>query len=707
MSCTDCASNEILYVGDGTTVLYTFPFTYFDQSDVYVELYNFTTRRWVATTEWTFANATTVQFNTAPPAPPADDPLYANVKIARCTDIDPLAATFFPGSAIRAQDLNNNFEQLQMAIQEGRCQVPDWFFDYLDKYYWNKTDETITSTEAWISDDEHIATTAAGDQRWLNADASDVIGGAGIDVTADAGAGTIKVETDLLANGGLQTTPAGDDGELSVIDGNGITVTADGVNVGQGDGITVAADAVSVKQGAGVVVNADGVNAGITTIAVNGAADPDIVLTETLPGSVTNTEIGVIGGAGITVSASGDDITIAADSTQGVSKIIAGANISISPITGVGDVTITSTGGGGGSLEAAVVVANCVELNTAAAVPPTDDEFFLVLDSSNMTAAAGAAPGNTTAIDNLPETEATGMPIGGYGPTIQVYLQWKTTQWEFIRWDPTNPDIRYINEVDAAAPNTAGARQSIRWNGLDLYGESVSGNPVVGYEMGFAPNGSPDFSINGGGVTGGQVDETASLQLAWLDKGAVGSHGIYMSSGSRLEKNGKVEFRGVSDGSAIPSTDTIVDFNDGDGVVWKLDAGGQFETVGSVGFAQTRIGSLVDRKLLLLSAVPDENYFINFPQTSPPIGDNWILKCNIANTDPKNPTCNLDWGQATGGSEIGPIANFTAADTGQTTLAPGGLLFDNNTNRFYVSVTTEPATPGGTDTANVLVQLVP
>jgi hypothetical protein len=125
---------------------------------------------------WTFANATTVQFNTAPPAPPSTDPNYPNIKIARCTDIDPLAATFYPGSAIRAQDLNNNFEQLQLAIQEGRCQVPDWLFDYLDKYYWNKLDETTYTTSTWATEgdstngDKFIPTTGAVEQeldfRW-------------------------------------------------------------------------------------------------------------------------------------------------------------------------------------------------------------------------------------------------------------------------------------------------------------------------------------------------------------------------------------------------------------------------------------------------------------------------------------------------------------------------------------------------------------
>ena len=178
MSCTDCASNEIKYAGDGVQVLFTFPFTYMDQDDVYVEFFNYNNRRWVDATdpiwlgagEWSFANATTIEFTTAPDAPLEPEIEPHNVRIARCTDIDPLSATFYPGSAIRAQDLNNNFEQLQLAIQEGRCKVPTWLYDYLEIEYWDKFEDTITYEEQ-INDpsddvnDEHIFTAAASAAR--------------------------------------------------------------------------------------------------------------------------------------------------------------------------------------------------------------------------------------------------------------------------------------------------------------------------------------------------------------------------------------------------------------------------------------------------------------------------------------------------------------------------------------------------------------
>tara|TARA_B100001063_G_scaffold165254_1_gene154179 strand:- start:755 stop:5419 length:4665 start_codon:yes stop_codon:yes gene_type:complete len=99
------ATIENLYVGDGSTVLYSFTFPYIEETDVKVSVDS------VDTTEYVLANATTVQFNTAPGADAA-------IRIYRSTNIDAPTATFFPGSAIRAQDLNDNFAQVIYITQE-------------------------------------------------------------------------------------------------------------------------------------------------------------------------------------------------------------------------------------------------------------------------------------------------------------------------------------------------------------------------------------------------------------------------------------------------------------------------------------------------------------------------------------------------------------------------------------------------------------
>lgn len=179
MTCTPignpCSVVEIKYKGNGTQVLFTFPFTYIDPCDVHVSLWDNDTKQYeeLDRDKWSFDNATTIRFESAPPVPPTADPNIDgeeifNIKIWRWTDIDPLSATFYPGSAIRAQDLNDNFEQLKLAIEENRCQVPDWLLDYINDYYWNKYDETIYCSDDWIADDEHIASTCAIDKHFWN-----------------------------------------------------------------------------------------------------------------------------------------------------------------------------------------------------------------------------------------------------------------------------------------------------------------------------------------------------------------------------------------------------------------------------------------------------------------------------------------------------------------------------------------------------------
>ena len=95
------------YTGNGNTVLYSFTFPYLATTDVKVKLNGVTQ----ATTEYSLANATTVQMNTAP----------ANgvvVLIFRDTDNDNKKATFYPGSAIKAEDLNDNIDQILYVAQE-------------------------------------------------------------------------------------------------------------------------------------------------------------------------------------------------------------------------------------------------------------------------------------------------------------------------------------------------------------------------------------------------------------------------------------------------------------------------------------------------------------------------------------------------------------------------------------------------------------
>jgi hypothetical protein len=93
------------YTGDGVTVLYSLSFPYLDRSDVKVSVNG------TIVTNYIFATDTSIQFLAAPGA-------GASIRIYRDTDNEETKATIFPGSAIKAQDLNANFSQTLYSVQE-------------------------------------------------------------------------------------------------------------------------------------------------------------------------------------------------------------------------------------------------------------------------------------------------------------------------------------------------------------------------------------------------------------------------------------------------------------------------------------------------------------------------------------------------------------------------------------------------------------
>lgn len=101
------AATQTVHQGSDTETIYTFSFPYLEKTDIDVLIDN------VATTAFTFPDDNSIELATAPGA-------GTEVKIQRNTNTDNLPAEFFVGSAIRAQDLNDNFETIQYASQEAK-----------------------------------------------------------------------------------------------------------------------------------------------------------------------------------------------------------------------------------------------------------------------------------------------------------------------------------------------------------------------------------------------------------------------------------------------------------------------------------------------------------------------------------------------------------------------------------------------------------
>ena len=96
------ATTENTYTGNGSTTNYAFTFPYLKEADVKVTLDGIAQ----ATTEYSFANATTLRFTAGTSNAKINNSTGAvnnsvAIKIYRDTANDDLTATFYPGAAIR------------------------------------------------------------------------------------------------------------------------------------------------------------------------------------------------------------------------------------------------------------------------------------------------------------------------------------------------------------------------------------------------------------------------------------------------------------------------------------------------------------------------------------------------------------------------------------------------------------------------------
>jgi hypothetical protein len=175
------ATTENLHNGTGSQDTFAFTFPYLKDTDIKVSVGGILK---TVTTHYTLHTPTTIKF-TSGNIPPSGT---SNVRVYRETADTALQATFYPGSAIRSNDLNDNFTQNLYVIQENNNRVDS---------AWQTGDETIISTEAWhISDDTRIASTKAIENRIAaqidTAIEGDVLAGTDLAKTQSGGQVTIN-----------------------------------------------------------------------------------------------------------------------------------------------------------------------------------------------------------------------------------------------------------------------------------------------------------------------------------------------------------------------------------------------------------------------------------------------------------------------------------------------------------------------------------
>jgi len=236
---------ENLYTSNGSTTDYSFTFPYLDTTDIKVSLDG------VITTAYSLLNATTVRFNSAPNNGVA-------IRIYRETAFETPKATFYPGSAIRANDLNDNTLQNLYVNQESN--------DKVDRA-WLTGDPTIISTESWhTTDDTKVATTKAIegriDTKIDSALTDDIAAGSSISIT-DNSPSSGKVTISVIAATGSNS------GSMSASDKSKL----DGIDTGAKDDQTAAEIRALVESATDSNVFTDADHSKLNAIEASATAD--------------------------------------------------------------------------------------------------------------------------------------------------------------------------------------------------------------------------------------------------------------------------------------------------------------------------------------------------------------------------------------------------------------------------------------------------
>jgi hypothetical protein len=417
------AVTESLDSGTGAQTLFPFTFEYLKATDVKVTVGGVTK---TYLTDWDFNTPTVVQFNTAPPV--GTD----NVRIYRDTDDSGLKAQFYPGSAIKAQDLNDNFTQNLYVTQE-------------------------TSNESASATTTANAAKTAGDAAKLATDnlvGSTPDGGTTWNTAGDGQGGNPKgvkyaiaeSESAIAASSSATTTAnnaktAADAAKLAAD-----TYVHDGTNL-QGDGVSpnpkglaFVLNAVDtyVHDGTNLQGDGQGANPKGVKYAVDSA---DLALLNSRESDGSGGYTTAIDKA-TAAKTSGDaakqasDRLVATTSDGGATWNLAGNNTNASTDPkGVGYAITTAESAAAAASSAQAAVANSVSyapIANVASVPtsPVDGDRIEINDS--------------TGVESL--SPLSGLPSGFTGdPFLTARLKYVTNTWVWQNYFSTDPEGRYVS----------------------------------------------------------------------------------------------------------------------------------------------------------------------------------------------------------------------------------------------------------------------
>ena len=399
------ATIQNTYTGNNSTVDYAFTFPYLKTTDIKVSLDA------TDTTAYTLHNATTIRFNSAPGTGVA-------IRIYRKTNSDNLAATFYPGSAIKSSDLNDNYTQNLYVTQESEYDV-------------DTANTTATTANTTANTAKSTADTAKA-----TADTAKS--------TADSASTTATNASTTATNASNTATTAKTAVDTYVHDGSALKGTgADGQPQGVAYAVNQAAAANTTAASANSTANTANSTANTAnTAATNATSTANSATTTANSASSTATTANT----NATNAKLATDRLVATTSDGGNSWTLAGNNTNASTDPkGVGyaitqaEAAVSTANSASASVADAVLYNDVADKAALEALAPSANGYYEVQDTSNLANGTWTLSGVTYTLANIPATFQGALYLG-----MKLSYTHSNKTYTYMKYHASDPENRYI-----------------------------------------------------------------------------------------------------------------------------------------------------------------------------------------------------------------------------------------------------------------------
>ena len=382
------ATTSNSYTGNNSTVDFSFTFPYQNSTDIKVSVDEVLQE---LTTHYTLHNATTIRFGSAPAT-------GKKIKIFRDTASAELAATFYPGSAIRSSDLNDNFNQNLYVTQEAENDSTEAL-----------TNSRVLESGAYVSAITK-ATTAVTTANTASANATTAVN------TANTATSTANTASTNASNAVSTANTASTNATNAVNTANTASSTATTANNTANTASTNASNAVSTANSASSTATTANTNATNAKLATDRCV--------------------------ATTSDGGNSWTLAGNNT----------NASTDP-KGVGyavtqaEAAVTTANAASASVAAAVLYTPKANKAALEATEPSANGYYEVSDSSNLVNGTWTTSGVGYTLSGIPATFQ-----GSAGLTVRLSYTHSSKTYAWSSYFANDPEERYISDTRTFGP---------------------------------------------------------------------------------------------------------------------------------------------------------------------------------------------------------------------------------------------------------------